>query len=436
MVRDFASYHKAISENSHMLKINLLRIALVFVLNAAFCSFGVSQDKPPAPPAPPPAKQIKKENATSSQAKLTATMAREVEWKLHSFPEDGFAAMFPRPPVVETEELFEPSFGKINLKIYTSIGDGIVFVIGKTNLPYVVKDEEVARSFRAKALEGVAEEKAFEWVDQKEINIDGRKYLEATGRNKASGGEAVFRAFLAGKGVFYQLAMTVVPEGVDEEEKGIINRGLREDKDRFISSFQVFDLTVPAVIVFVEPIFRGSFENGVFTSEYFDFTIYIPEGWHEIDQADVSGLKEQTKGLMENNSSINLSKVSSTRKNLFMFSSKSLGSDENYMVNCTIVKTPAADVTATQFSQVLENIFGKIRLFKLLNRTHTVTVGKNSYASFDLAGAIGEFKYGQSVYVTVKKGHVLAFSITYREGMKAKQQEIIKSITFSPARLK
>ncbi len=126
--------------------------------------------------------------------------------------------------------------------------------------------------------------------------------------------------------------------------------------------------------------------------------------------------------------------MSKDRKTLFLFSLKGLGADRNFMMNCTVLKMPSAKVTGAQFTQVMESMIGKTSIYKLVQRTRPVRLGKNTFSSFDMKGELAGFFVEQSVFVIVKKGYALSFSATYDADSKPLVMEAMNSIVFRAAR--
>ncbi len=246
----------------------IIFLTSLFILSIFICQppFAFSQ-KSKRPVRKQAQKPPKEEDAS---VKLLLSMSEPIAWKTHYFPNDGFAISFPRTPITSTEVLSDPSLGKLTLKLHTSMGDSSIFIIGKIALPYPITDDGVAKMLREKAMEGVAESGTFEWSRPVEIKVKDRDVLEAHGQEKG-GGNARFRSFLIGKTFFYQLAMTMAPaENPDRDKK---------ETDDYFDSFSPIVTVVQAPATPSNPIFKSSFNNGIYTSDFFGFTMTPPEGW-------------------------------------------------------------------------------------------------------------------------------------------------------------
>lgn len=406
-----------------MRKIILISLLITCTVVSAFPQKQSGKGK-----TPPPVKDLEKD----VEEKLAASTEKPVEWERHIFAADEFSALFPRKPVVGQETFSEPAMGTQTLNTYTSVGDDSVFIVGRMSLPYTVTDPQVKKDYYRLVVEGASDAEEIDWAPQKELEINGRMTVEIRGVTRNSGGRAIFRAFFVGKGLFYQMSLAAILPGMEKEESDIINKGLEDDFSRFLDSFEYISKgSTPAVLS--NPILSGTLENGIYTSAYFGFSIKVPAGWRVAGDQEMVDVREHGRNVMRTMSSPIVPKQTSERKTLFLFSSKPLGADDNYMMNCTPIKAPPG-TTIGQFA-----IFGEKLLtqsgtgYSVVKRPYTIKLGENIFQSFDMKRQLGELEYFQSVYMIMKKGHVLMFTATYDGSGNSTALEALNSIKFSAA---
>lgn len=176
-----------------------------------------------------------------------------------------------------------------------------------------------------------------------------------------------------------------------------------------------------------EELFRSTFENDTFTSGYFGFSISIPKKWHRMAEPDTR-IRQETKDYIAENSTIDISKLSSARSNMFTFSIKPLGAPENHRIMCAVRKAPGG-VTAEQKSMGLEKSLTLLG-FKISETTRSVTLGENTFYMFEAVATIKGKKATQAAYHIIRKGYLLTFTLGYNEKTKPILVESLKTLTF------
>lgn len=366
------------------------------------------------------------------EEKLSASTDKPVEWERHSFPTDEFSALFPRKPVLSQETFSESAMGTQSLNAYTAVGDDAVYIVGRLSLPYTVTDPQVKKDFYKLVVEGASDAEEVDWAPQKELEINGRMTVEIRGVTRNSGGGAIFRAFFVGKGLYYQMSMAAILPGMEKEERDVINKGLEEDFARFFDSFEHIS-NAGSSPVLSNPILAGRLENGIYTSEYFGFSIKVPVGWRVADDRDMVDVREHGRNVLSTMSSPVVPKQTSERKTLFLFSSKPLGADENYMMNCTPIRMPPG-TSIGQFAMFGEKLLTQPGTgYSIIKKSYPLKIGENMFQSFDMKRQLGEMEYFQSVYLIMKKGHVLMFTATYDGSGNSTALEALNSIKFNSA---
>jgi hypothetical protein len=195
----------------------------------------------------------------------------------------------------------------------------------------------------------------------------------------------------------------------------------------------VFSQEVPGRFTIVEPteeeLFRPTFSNDTFTSEYFGFSISIPEKWHRMAEPDTR-IRQETKDLVTENSNIDVSKLSSARSNMFTFSIKPHGSPNNHRILCTVRKAPASGVSAEQKSIGLEKALSLMPIFMISEKTQPVTLGENTFYMFEAVATINGKKATQAAYHILRKGYLLTFTLGYDKKTKPVLVDSLKTLKF------
>lgn len=177
-----------------------------------------------------------------------------------------------------------------------------------------------------------------------------------------------------------------------------------------------------------EDVFRSTFTDGVFRSEYFGFTIAVPKKWIRMDEAD-SRIRQETKDFVRSNSNVDVSNLKDERSHLFTFSVKTLGATQNYRIACHVRKAPAG-TTAEQKSLGLEKALSGVAGFRISVPTHLVTLGENTFYAVESVASVKGQTVNQTTYFTIRKGHVLTFTTGYDDKTKPLLLDSMKSLKF------
>lgn len=383
-----------------------------------------------APPAPPPRKPSPEEEEKLYQARRTAILAEDEAWKEYIFPDDGFKALFPRTPLESSEIIADPGFGRMTVKTFMGIGDRTVLAVGRMIMPYAVRDESVAKEARDGGAEGLFDPAEFTIEERRETVRNGVTILQICAKRKDNGSETLYRTFLVGKSLYYGMAMTRLPLSPTPEFVSARDAAVRSDKEKFLDSIAVHEITEKKAVIVENPLFKSTFADGIFRSDYFKFTLKPPENWHEVPYEDQAGVRRQAKDLVELNSDINMARTSSARRNMFTFAMKPLGAGQNYQFSMIATKSPLPGATTRQIAMQMERTMAGIQIYEISKKTYPVTLGKNTFYAFDMNGVIGGFAFKQTVYLTLRKGYVLFFSATYNDETRPVLLEAMKTLTF------
>lgn len=411
-------------------------LILTLVLSLAGAQFAFAQKsrktrKKAVVTAPKVAKPSAVKPEDDFQTRLLQILLTEEEnWKEHSFPASNFKALFPRTPVFKEEKFADESFGTMTLKFYMSSGDSGVFGVGHIPLPYSITDETVLKDIYRQIAKEFFSGDEFSDAETKDILINERPGLELT-RAKNSNNKPPFkmRIFLINRDIFYNIAMASA--GDADDQIGDSKAKLEKETEDFFNSFT--SISAPkAVEENVSPVFKSSYTDGVFKSDYFNFTIKIPKDWHEISQEDVSGIRESSREILKQKSSIKLPPKTNERRNLFSFSAKPLGTDANSTIACNIQKKPTPQATALQLSKETEQVVRKMSFFTITKPTHTVKINGVDFVGLEGKGNLGGQDYGSTVYICIRKEYAVVFTIIYfSDDEKALLTESLNSIKFA-----
>lgn len=314
---------------------------------------------------------------------------------------------------------------------YTAIGDNGIFMIGSMDMPLTVNNKVLRDSFYEGMASGLLKDGDYEMKETREIAVNGKPAVEYIAVEKKTTDDAVFRFFIDEKRVYMMVGMTAITETGTPEEILAEKKTGKTDMERFFASFQPVNAAPAIATVPVQ--FRGATTDGVYRSEFFNFTIRMPEGWIDTSDEDLSGARAIAKDLIETNSSMKVSGTAKERRRLFSFAAKPMGSDDNDSLACNITKMPVGPIkfTAKDMAAAVERMMGSVKIYTVTQGTRPVTVGKNTFYSFDVKGSIGENSFEQSVFMTQRKGYLLMFMLTYDEFTKQMVMDSLKSLTFA-----
>ncbi len=74
----------------------------------------------------------------------TAALAQPSGWKTYSYPDAGFSAAFPAKPREASQANQNPTFGRLDSKVYLVEHGGVAYVVSATTLPKRARDETAA----------------------------------------------------------------------------------------------------------------------------------------------------------------------------------------------------------------------------------------------------------------------------------------------------
>ena len=141
----------------------IFKILMPFVFLGAATLPSISQriPQPPAPPLPMARKAEPKDGPEKTDQQIAVEVIELVKapiaWKTRNFAGFDISVELPRETIKQTEHFFEQGLGRMRVEMYLSVGEGSVYVIGKYELPYAVRDEKVLRELYASLATGMAE---------------------------------------------------------------------------------------------------------------------------------------------------------------------------------------------------------------------------------------------------------------------------------------
>ena len=365
------------------------------------------------------------------QNKLLQILLTEQEnWKEYVFAESNFKAIFPRTPVKKEEKFDDQFYGTMNLKLYMSSGDSGSFMVGNLALPYSITDERVLKNLYRDLGKEFFSEDEYKNTDSKEIIVNEKPALELSGVSKNDDRQKVrMRVFLVKKDIFYTMVMA---SPVDDTAATLDPAAqLEKQTTDFFNSFTAISVSKVPDNQNVSPVFKTSFADGIFKSEYFNFTMQIPKDWHEISQDDVAGIRESSREVLKQNSNIKLPPKTNERRNIFSFSLKPLGADLNSTIVCNITKKPSPQATALHLSKETEQLIRKVNFYTVTKSTHVKKINGIDFVGFEGKGNLGGQEYGNFIYMCLRKEYALVFTVIYyTEEEKSLLTNAINSITF------
>lgn len=239
------------------------------------------------------------------------------------------------------------------------------------------------------------------------------------------------RILLSGKNVFYVLAMPIILENLSAREKLQNRVKFENETQRFLKSFAELD-KIPAVnLLNIQPVFKSSYRNGIFHSDYFNFSIRIPTNWINVSLEDVESMRESGKDLIKANSNLEIP-IPNSRRNLFYFASKPLGSYKNATISCNLTLKPTPTSEIRGLSEITEREIKKVSFFTVTKTTEEITLGTTKFVGFEVKGSRAGEEFQNLLYFTSGKDYAIGFTLTYYDQEQKKMLlEMLSSMKFN-----
>jgi len=402
-----------------LIVMKILAPAVVLVVFLGLTSFAQKAPPPPPPrPAPPPpiAKPTPGDTIEKTDeefaAEVVASTKEPVAWKQREFSGFAVSVLMPRPPIRQTETSYETGLGRTKTVIYVSVGEGSVFLIGKTSLPYRVTDDKVLRDLYRALANGMSEEGSTPFQHIRDLEIAGKLAVEMRSLpSDVKFQSALSRSFVVDRDVYILMAMPSEDENIDEPPGEELIEKRTAEFDRFFNSIVIEEpranRSVPEL-----PIFASSFDGKRFRSEYFRFSLQIPEGWRQITPEDIEDIQNWGRTTIKEETGGRTLPTNRRRTSLSAFTSGPLGEEQLAMIAITVA--------------------GEARSFEDVKRVATAT-GKlaEGLSTYQIIEPLGQMKLGslpamrmknritmagmvqeQYIHFFLRQGRVLGLTIT------------------------
>lgn len=183
----------------------------------------------------------------------------------------------------------------------------------------------------------------------------------------------------------------------------------------------------------------GQAKNGVYTNNFFKFSINYPSKWHIASQAQMEQLTKMgakaaygDKGNMQK-----LLKSGVIKKvHLFQISQKAMGQPGNAVIMAQAISIPKAFASSENSAKLLEAT--KYQLENVSNikpqsvsKISSVTIGGKPFSHMKVDLKFGKMLVKEDFYITISNNYALLFVTAYVDNSQAQQlQQIVKSVTF------
>lgn len=366
----------------------------LFFGNLVFAQGPIPPPPPPKPAPPPPiAKSTPEDTVEKSDeefaAEILASTKEPVAWKQSEFPGFAVSVLMPRPPIRQTETSYETGLGRTKTVMFISVGEDSIFLIGKTSLPYRVTDNKVLRDLYRSLANGMSEEGSAPFQHVRDLEIAGKLAVEMRSLpSDVKYQSALSRSFVVDRDVYILMAMPSEDENNDEppSEELIVKR--TAEFERFFGSVLIEEVNLKPASP-ESPIFASSFDGKRFRSEYFRFSLQIPEGWRQITPEDIEDIQNWGRSTIREETGGRTLPTNRRRTSLSAFTSGPLGEEQLAMIALTVA--------------------GEARSFEDVKRVATAT-GKlaEGLSTYQIIEPLGQMKLGSLPAMRMKNRITLA----------------------------
>jgi hypothetical protein len=381
---------------------------------------------PPSPPTPmakqtPPARTELSD--AEFDARIVATLAKDQAWKQYEFPDLAISVDLPRDPVRQSESFYDEAVGNAKMQMHIAVGDDATYLVGRLPMPYAITEEKLLREAYQEAVKEFAADPEFKFQNPKDFYFSGKLGMElVTVPPKPQFMPGRLRVFFIGRNIYLLVAMPITPEGETSPPSKETKDRMSAEFDRFFASAKERTETRATTAASEAAIFRATFSNRVYRSEYFGFSITMPETWSRVSVEDVEGLRKWGTDYLSENSGKPLPSPKD-RRNLASFVSKPLGTEHVAMLAINLGLPDNKPDAPMRMAELTQGLLSKVQTYTLVSGPTKTKLGSTPAVRIEGKMKVLEELQNQVVYFIQLRGYVVAFTLTYYEQADRRQAE-------------
>jgi len=189
-----------------------------------------------------------------------------------------------------------------------------------------------------------------------------------------------------------------------------------------------------------EPIDFGKFENNVYSNNYFNMHISIPQSWYVMDdEVRIELMKKAVKTVVGDNENLQAVAKASDLKNLSLILASekppgaSVGSNPSLLVMAEKVKHLPGMKRGSDYHFTTKKIFEKSAVKPSYpKKIYETSIGSLNFDVLEITFEMGQTQYFQKQFAAIYKDYALLIALNYRnEADLKKLEEVLQAVTFN-----
>ena len=354
---------------------------------------------------------------------LIYTAPAKTELKEFVAADKSFKATFPGTPKAETQDLDVAT--ATFYRVYRQGSNSIVGVYQFQN------DLEVARENAFKAYKDtIAKSPKVKIEDERDVDVDGiaAKEFDITEDLQFH----KIRILISGNRL-YELKSDVTNWQLLSKDNKDKAAEFVTEANRFFASFKLLATEKKPEAVPLD--FLGVFNENSYTNTFFGFSLEFPEDWYNYDPSEIEERKnEGVKIFKTDKEKVNRTLAESAKKEVIILvvSQKKYGEAGAANLMFSVLKLPDNRLTSENLVVSTKNLLLNSPIIQLSEDIKTIDMNGTKFSTIRFETTIGNQKIWQRLFVTVKKGYSVNFTMSYLDenGQKA-LENILKTLKFN-----
>jgi len=189
-----------------------------------------------------------------------------------------------------------------------------------------------------------------------------------------------------------------------------------------------------------KPIDFGKFENNVYSNNYFNMHISIPQSWYVMDdEVRIELMKKAVKTVVGDNENLQAVAKASDLKNLSLILASekppgaSVGSNPSLLVMAEKVKHLPGMKRGSDYHFTTKKIFEKSAVKPSYpKKIYETSIGSLNFDVLEITFEMGQTQYFQKQFAAIYKDYALLIALNYRnEADLKKLEEVLQAVTFN-----
>lgn len=340
-------------------------------------------------------------------------------WEKYQSTGGGFEIFLPAAPQRESEPMEMPPIGMVDMVMYTSTTEMMVFMVGYLDFKIPINDPATLKGLYDNWRDGVRGGLSPGTITEKDGTFEGRPSRDLLYTSEVV--KMKGRVFFA-KGKMFQF-MAMYPTSI---ENGIAAKEVARITDKFADSFRILE---PATVTEKKQtsLPAQSVTDGIYRDDYFKFTLNLPKNWNLTNREDMKivmdGSKER-RNIYSGNTQSLLEKSLDRTTILFSLTKNEFGAADNVSLLGSAEKDVYPKSDFMLIAQVSENNFAKNMGYTITGKAKWTKLGEADAIVIEMQKnieTIGVVK--QKLYLIRSKGYILEFVFSYRKDEDAKIPE-------------